>query len=223
VLAKLLKAGDPARRSRLHTACGDPIAWSACLRLPATLPWILGPRVVPWRPAVPWIPFSAARALARQLSAASIVVEVGSGMSTLWLARRCSRLVSIEADEPWFHRVQGRLRGEGYTHVDLRFRWRVEEMCDFREFADGSLDLVIVDGGPREACLLAALPKVRIGGAVYVDNTDEPRISGQCRERLREAAIATGGDLRCFRDFSPGNLFVSEGMLLHVSRPWLPP
>jgi predicted O-methyltransferase YrrM len=145
-------------------------------------------------------------------------------MSSLWLAQRCARLVSIEADEQWFKRIQALLRHRGYTHVELRFRWRADEMSDFREFADGSLDLVIVDGGPREACLMAALPKVRAGGAVYVDNTDEPRISGKCREWLQAAAAKTGSELRYYRDFSPGNLFVSEGMLLIMREPFrIPP
>lgn len=214
LLTKLLKAGDPSRRSRFHTARDEVITLSAGLHFPFTIGYILLPRLTPWRPRIPWIPFTAIRALSRHLTAFSSVVEIGSGMSTLWLASRCQRLVSIEADKEWFARVQAKLQQHGCRNVDLRYRWVADAMSDFGEFADGSLDLVIVDGGPRETCLDAALPKVRAGGAVYVDNTDEPHISGDCRERLQEAAARTGGELRFFRDFSPGNLFASEGALL---------
>jgi hypothetical protein len=187
------------------------------VRLPAlsgTVGWILLPRLIPWRQRIPWIPFSTTRALARQLTTFSHVVEAGSGMSTLWLAQRCTRLVSIEADEQWFGLMQALLRQHGYTHVDLQSQWRADEMSDFLEFADGSSFLVIVDGDPRDACLMAALPKVRAGGAVFVGNTDKQCISGNCRELLKEPAAKTGAMLSHFRDFSPGNLFVSEGALL---------
>ncbi|MGA2271724.1 MAG: glycosyltransferase [Opitutaceae bacterium] len=214
LLVKFLKAGSRARRSRFHTARGDVLPLSAVLYLPATVWLMFLPRLMRWRPTRPWIPFSAVRAIARRLTPASMVLEVGSGMSTLWLARRCARLVSLEADELWFKRIGELLRRRGHRHVDLRYRWKADELCDFSEFPTASLDLVIVDGGPREQCLRAALPKVRPGGAVYVDNTDEPSISGQCREYLQETAGKTGGRLYYYRDFSPGNFFVSEGILL---------
>jgi hypothetical protein len=216
---KLLKAGDARRRSRFHTARGDPISSFAWRRLPLTMGWILLPRLTRWRPTIPWIPFSAIRALAQRLTPDAQVLEIGSGMSTLWLARRCSRLVSIEADEQWFQRVRELLRRRRLNHVELRYRWRALEMSDFTEFPDRSLDLVVVDGGPREQCLLAAVPKVRPGGVVYVDNTDEPQIAGCCRERLVEIAASTGGRLDYHRDFSPGNLYVSEGTLLTLPDP----
>ena len=168
---------------------------------------------------MPWIPFSAARAISRWLRPDAQVLEIGSGFSTLWLARRSGRVVSIEADEPWFRRVQGMLDRAGCRHVDLRHRWRAEEMCDFAEFPDRTLDLVFVDGGPREQCLAAAIPKVRPGGAIYVDNTDDPGIAGCCRDRICDLAKRLGGTVRHFRDFSPGNLYVSEGTLLHLPDP----
>jgi hypothetical protein len=40
------------------------------------------------------------------------------------------------------------------------------------EFPDESLDFVLVDGHYRQACVLAALSKLRPGGLLAVDNTD---------------------------------------------------
>lgn len=47
--------------------------------------------------------------------------------------------------------------------------------------ADGSLDLVIVDGRAREACLKHALPKVRSGGWLLLDNSHRPRYADVSR------------------------------------------
>jgi len=221
MLAKLFRGGDPSRRSRFHTARGDAASPAAWLHLPQAAGLFILQRLLHRRLTVPWIPFTAIRALGRRLAPTSVVLEVGSGMSTLWLADRCARLVSIEADEQWFRQVRELLQRRGFTHVDLRFLWKSAEMSAFEEFADGSLDLVIVDGGPRELCTKAALPKLRPGGAIYVDNTDVPDLSGACREFLEHTARTTGGGLYYYRDFPPGNLYVSEGMLLVM--PDMPP
>lgn len=43
------------------------------------------------------------------------------------------------------------------------------------DLADGSLDLVIVDGRARVACGMAARQKVRHGGMLLLDDSDRPR------------------------------------------------
>ena len=42
----------------------------------------------------------------------------------------------------------------------------------FNEFEDGSLDFVVVDGHYRQACILAALPKLKVGGLLMLDNSN---------------------------------------------------
>ncbi len=213
-IGRIVRAGDRRRATRFHTARGEPIPIGAWLRLPVHARWILGPRLIGRRPVLPWIPFSAIRHLDRILRPDARVLEIGSGFSTLWLARRCGRLVSIEADAQWYDRVRDLLAAGSCAHVDLRYPWRAEEMCDFSDFPDRSLDLVFVDGGPREACLAAGMAKLRDGGTVYVDNTDDADIAGRCREALEDLACSRGGRLSYFRDFSPGNLYASEGIAL---------
>jgi hypothetical protein len=42
----------------------------------------------------------------------------------------------------------------------------------FSEFEDDSLDFVVIDGHYRQACLLAALKKLKPGGLLLVDNSN---------------------------------------------------
>jgi SAM-dependent methyltransferase len=146
-----------------------------------------------WRalfPRTPWLAPAAVRFLRRRLSGRELVFEWGSGWSTVWLARRAGRVVSIESDEAWFAKVAQLLERERLENVDLRFVAREDDACppgDFRagassryvrcieDLGPATCDVVLVDGTFREACVLAALDRVRPGGHLLIDNTNYRR------------------------------------------------
>jgi predicted O-methyltransferase YrrM len=127
------------------------------------------------------------------------VFEYGSGSSTIFLARHCAQVISVEHDGNWATRVQTALDRLSISNCQLR---RVVpepigtaadtigytsgfEGCEqlaFRRYAsaiddqdDHSLDVVLIDGRAREACLRHADRKLRPGGFLIVDNTERPR------------------------------------------------
>jgi precorrin-6B methylase 2 len=214
ILDKLVRAGDTGRRSRFHTLRGDRAPLSAWVDFPACLTQMLVFKAFGHRPALPWIPYAAIRFLRRRITPAWRVLEIGAGMSTLWLARHCGQVDSIEADQRWVDLLRADIARHGVTNARVLFRWRADEMCDFRDWPDGSLDLAFVDGGPRPQCLEAALPKVKPGGFVYVDNTDSVKTAQNSRELLEAYAREHRCPMWIFRGFVPCNLFVNEGMLL---------
>jgi predicted O-methyltransferase YrrM len=132
-------------------------------------------------PDHPWLTRDAISTLDGLLEPSWRGLEFGSGRGTLWLARRVAALTSVEHDPGWHGRVRGLLDESGTANVDLRL---VETSDDdprraaspyvqvAHEFADGSLDLVLVDGILREHCVLAALPKLRAGGVLVLDNAN---------------------------------------------------
>lgn len=149
-------------------------------------PDILLHRLVQYRfqrtyPDAPWITQGAVYALATWLRPTDMAFEWGSGRSTLWLARRVRHLVSIEHDPGWHSKVRDMLQGE-------KLETKVEALqipCNLRNesipishpypeaiqsVSDASLDLVLVDGKLRLSCLLLALPKLRPGGLLVLDN-----------------------------------------------------
>lgn len=136
-------------------------------------------------------------------------------MSTLWLARRVGRLVSFEADAGWHAQLARFLSERCLTHVELHHRWVATDLSDFSLVADASLDLCVIDGGPRLACLLAALPKLRPGGCIYADNTDS---NPGVKDRLQKLADERGWPLTFHRGFPPACLYLSEGAVLERPR-----
>ena len=50
------------------------------------------------------------------------LVEFGSGQSTLWYAKRCKEIISLETTDIWFQKVTKNLLKENCTNAKL-LRW----------------------------------------------------------------------------------------------------
>lgn len=140
----------------------------------------------------PWLPNLATEFLERRIKTRWECFEWGSGASTLWLAERCARVVSVEHNPEWRVKrpppncecllVQPE-RGEvgpdpsepshyrsGSTELGPGWNWKkYAEAID----AYGEFDLVLVDGMARASCIARAVPHVRPGGWLAVDNTGD--------------------------------------------------
>jgi len=128
-------------------------------------------------PDAPWLAPGAARQLDAWLEPHHSCFEWGAGRSTIWFSRRVAQLTSIEHDARWYERVQQMRGASRLNNVDVRLvpvsdRYESEYIDAIRGFDDGSLDLVLVDGvsSLRDRCALAAIPKVRAGGLLVIDD-----------------------------------------------------
>jgi hypothetical protein len=140
----------------------------------------------------PWWTFEAAdrvEAFLRTRPGAR-VFEWGSGASTVWLAARAGHVTSVEHDGAWAREVRSVLpanaelllaeptpsgrpatgsRKPGFAGLDFT------AYVDRIDVVDGDLDLVVVDGRAREACLAKALPRLAPGGLLVLDNVERAR------------------------------------------------
>lgn len=140
------------------------------------------------RPDAPWIAPSTVRYLEGQVTPSTRVLEFGSGRSTMWFAMRCAHVTSVEHDASWYERVSGTLRERQLEgRVDLRlvpldhpidegtrpaYDPEPEYVSEATRAANGSFDVVLVDGHYRQACILASLAKLKPGGLLVVDNSN---------------------------------------------------
>jgi SAM-dependent methyltransferase len=124
-------------------------------------------------PAAPWLTPEATVFLDKWLVPDYAGLEWGAGRSTLWFGRRVRRLTSIEHDPTWFERINQKLAKAGVANVGLRLVADAREYVQAAElFEEGSLDFVLVDGWAqlRDACVLAAIPRIREGGLLILDD-----------------------------------------------------
>jgi len=138
-------------------------------------------------PDHPWLAPEAIAWLELNLRPEMRGFEWGSGRSTLWFGRRLSSLISIENDVAWYETVSQQVKAAELDHVQIRHLALAHSEADtyandYSELpayvravdsvAETSLDLVVVDGWYRPVCVRSALPKLKHGGILLVDNTD---------------------------------------------------
>jgi hypothetical protein len=129
------------------------------------------------------------------------VFEYGSGASTLWLARRADEVHSVEHHAGFAEHIRPAL--EKRPNIDFHIVESVQSSSPAvpsakegnarRDFSDyvatidkvgGTFDLIVIDGRAREACLVAALPRLAEDGIIVYDNS--------WRARYRRAIAASG-------------------------------
>jgi predicted O-methyltransferase YrrM len=130
-------------------------------------------------PDHPWLTREAVHLLAQLLRADDIVLEFGSGRSTLWFAHRVRQVTSVEHEASWHARGLETLARRGVKNVDLLLRPMDVSESDganaayvrvLHSFCDASLEVCIVDGIYRGQCALGAIARIKPGGLIVVDN-----------------------------------------------------
>jgi Methyltransferase domain len=214
-LDRLLR-GSERRKSRFHDERGNLIDLKGVVYAPRALAGTVARKLFDVRPVRPWISYRAVKFLDEKITPSWHVIEFGSGMSTLWFARRCGFLHSIENNPRWHQLLSRRLQAATNVRYELR---SLDEYGDVSDYADASVDLAFVDGAWRSRCVENVLPKIRPGGYLYLDNTDlegdQPDGDIPRAESLALSACkARGGTYRYFVDFRPGRFEVTQGLLV---------
>ena len=112
----------------------------------------------------------------------SIVLELGSGWSSLWLAERCGELFTVETHPMWVVNVERELRAAGLEN------WHMIKCClhmgKYRSKVDNgyaydyeTADLVLVDCREdlREIAAQVAWSFLKPGGWLLFDDAQRPR------------------------------------------------
>jgi hypothetical protein len=138
-------------------------------------------------PDEPWITRGAIDFCKKNLSRDFLGLEWGSGRSTLWFAKRLCHLTSVEHNKEWFERVSNHITTQQVTNINYLYkpldhlesvaipfgaRLRTPYVTVADSFNNQFLDLVVVDGHYREACIAAAIPKLKNGGLLLLDNSN---------------------------------------------------
>jgi predicted O-methyltransferase YrrM len=209
-------AGSDTRITRFHDELGQPVPLGRALRNgPRALGGGLLRLTLGHRPELPWISYDAQAELARFLTPASRVIEFGSGISTIWYARRAGYVVSIENDRAWYEAIGARLGKFG--NVDYRFA--ADRTAYLSAAPDQEFDLVMIDGNWREDGSRYAIGHLRPGGIIYLDNSDQGSSPDTgdvpaARKQLLEFAARHGLPAREFTDFAPTQLHVQRGLMV---------
>ncbi len=97
----------------------------------------------------------------------------------MWLNERDLTVTSIEGNRKWAQKVLERCPNADVwlipgTPKDGEGGYWDEYVDAIDRFENDFFDIVIIDGMCREECAARAAPKVKPGGIIVVDDTDQP-------------------------------------------------
>jgi predicted O-methyltransferase YrrM len=128
-------------------------------------------------PFAPYLNAKITQELNRIIGPESQGLETGSGSSTIWFAERCGHLTSIEHDAIWAKRVTDWLADRDLSEkVAVKLCERGPDgtpqsyVDTIMNLPEASLDFILIDGKKRDSCALAALPRIKAGGIIIVDD-----------------------------------------------------
>jgi hypothetical protein len=147
---------------------------------------------------MPWLTFPALQWLnSKQMNDWS-VFEYGGGGSTLYFTKRAKQVITVEHDPEWFailaetlkkrqrenwtglHILPEKLTGKRGNPEDPHLYLSTDEhflTYEFKKYASAidsfeTFDLILVDGRARNGCILHALPKLKSGSYLVIDNAE---------------------------------------------------
>jgi predicted O-methyltransferase YrrM len=133
-------------------------------------------------PMSPWITIEMIKILENYLKEGDIGFEFGSGSSTIWLAKKTKRLISVEHNLEWFNKIRSWIISQEVGEkVKLIYVSGVDEnkrngitnyLQPILKLRNNSLDYCFVDGLFRDECILKAISKIKSGGILIMDNVD---------------------------------------------------
>jgi hypothetical protein len=124
---------------------------------------------------IPWFTYPAFEFINQFDLTQKTIFEWGSGNSSVYFAKRCKQIISIEHDETWFAKQQSKLKpNQQLFHLKDNSYYKV--ILSHEQL----FDIIIVDGILRDDCLALAMNKLSEGGMLILDNAD--RHSESCKK-----------------------------------------
>lgn len=147
---------------------------------------------------MPWLTYEAIGFLNRHVKKNMHVFEFGGGGSSVYFARHSGTVVTVEHDAGWFEAMCAIMEKKEITNWDGNLITAEEggsgdigdpdayvsddkifEGKNFKAYAsfidrfeNESFDIIVVDGRARPSCTKHALPKLKKGGWLIIDNAD---------------------------------------------------
>lgn len=126
----------------------------------------------------PWLVPSAIEWLDRYLTKDMLAFEWGMGGSTLWYAQRVRILYCVDSDPEWFQKTVADLDQlpqccEVLTHfISLDDGNKYTDVIN--QYPSSCFDYIAVDGRRRVECIQHAIPYLKSGGVLLLDNSERP-------------------------------------------------
>ncbi len=119
---------------------------------------------------LPWVTYSFIDFIKPRLTKNLSVFEYGSGNSTLFYAKHVQKVVSVEHDEAWYHKIAQ----EKAANAEMIFT-ALEKDGEYSRKAvllGEKFDIIIVDGRDRVNCCKNSVEALTTSGVLVLDDSE---------------------------------------------------
>ena len=160
---------------------------------------------------IPFLTMNAIRFLDSLIRPGMKVLEVGGGNSSLWFLERGVNLTTYEHDRDWGMMMLQEVQQNPNRFHEERFNLKMMEgrdvINDLQKLPEQSFDILLVDSmndhTRRVASLRVAMSKVKPGGWIILDNSDNPA-------NWSADEVLQGKEMHRFTGYAPMSLFVGQ-------------
>jgi len=154
---------------------------------------------------IPWFTYPAIDYLKSIDLSRKTVFEFGSGNSTIFWAKRCKKVISVEHDKKWYEKTLSKLKElrQNQKRAELIFAPTKKGYLESIKKYKNNFDIIVIDGLYREQCARKEiLEKLKTKGWIVLDNSEwYPKI----RKRLEKSGLVKID----FRGLGPINPYIS--------------
>jgi len=160
---------------------------------------------------IPFLTMDAIRLMDKLVKPGMNILEIGGGNSSLWFLKRGVNLTTYEHDRQWALMVESKVKEHPEQYNAESFTLRIMQgsdvLNDLEKLGDKCFDVLLVDCmnayTRRTECLRIAKSKVKDGGWVILDNSDNPA-------NWPADEIMNGKEMYRFTGYTPMSLFVCQ-------------
>jgi hypothetical protein len=160
--------------------------------------------------AIPWVTYSFIDFIKTRLNKQQSVFEYGSGSSTLFYAARVNKVVSVEHDEAWYHKILS----SKPANADMIFTKleRGGEYCKKAAMLAEQFDIIIVDGRDRVNCCKESVAALSPQGVLVLDDSERGEYN-EARVFLKQKGFKE----LSFSGISPGLFYLKATSVFYKS------
>lgn len=128
-----------------------------------------------WGYNKPWITPKAIQYLNKYFEGINFkgnLFEWGAGKSTIWFARKNYSVISVENSEKWFNIISKKLEEKNIKNASIILRNDNPKVYvdEIKKHPDNFFDSIVIDGIERANCAIQAIPKLKLGGVLIIDD-----------------------------------------------------
>lgn len=162
---------------------GNFPSWYSVSKLPYIITTYFQKRKSPIiKKPIPFLVIDAVHHLNNIIRPGMKVLELGAGNSTLWFLEQGAHLTTYENDTSWCYLINKHIKSKPEYYyagkLSLRQLSGIDVINDLQRLHNYTYDIVLIDSlnahTNRNDCMQAVLNKIKPGGWLILDNSDNP-------------------------------------------------